>query len=115
MPTKYTVSLSNPADLRASGPSSYGTGRYGHNVSANSMADARTQVIERARKDVYYGSDWSAKITRLNYLGHKQYKFADTETEIVVNLFAGPHNMFDLPALPGEYQKVEYPGESDNT
>jgi hypothetical protein len=110
----YAVSLSNPANLAVSGPHSYGTGKYGFHLRAVSMADAREQVFERARADGFYGLDWSAKITRLNHLGQKEYNFADPETEIIVKLYDGPYSMFDLTGLPGEYERINYPGETDN-
>lgn len=68
---KYVVNLTNPEDLKNSGPSSFGTGEYGFVVYAEGMAEAKTKAIARAKRDGFYGCDWSACITRLDQHGQK--------------------------------------------
>ena len=64
---KYVVNCTNPDDLASSkSASSFGTGKYGFTVHASNMQDAKSQVINRAKKDGFWGYDWLADITRLN-------------------------------------------------
>jgi len=60
---RYIINLTNAEDVKNSGPSSFGTGKYGFQVSAINMAEAKQKILARAEKDGFSG--WSAKITRL--------------------------------------------------
>ena len=68
---KYVVNLTNTEDFKNSGPSSFGTGKYGFVVSADNMADAKSAAIARAKKEGFYGAGWSACVTRLDSHGQK--------------------------------------------
>jgi hypothetical protein len=58
----YTVYLTNPDDQQDAGPSSFTSGRYGFSVRAIGIEHAVDLVVERAKADGFYETDWSAKI-----------------------------------------------------
>lgn len=67
--TRYLVNLTNHDDCMMAGPISFGTGRYGFTVRAETIQDAIDAVIARARSDGFYGHDWEADIKPLDARG----------------------------------------------
>jgi hypothetical protein len=79
---KFWADLTNGDDIAQAGPSSYGSGRHGFGVDAETMDEACAKVRSRAKGDGFWGCDWSAQISALGPLGQK-----DWWTAQVVNLY----------------------------
>lgn len=90
---KYLVNLTNPEDLKNSEKTcSFGSGKYGFCVHAENMAEAKQKVIERAKNDNFFGTDWKADITRLKNNGQKDegisfFEIFDPERNSTIKLF----------------------------
>lgn len=59
---KYVAYLTNPGETR--GPLSFSGGGYGFTLTADSLDDAITKAVTRARADGIYGEDWSVLLRR---------------------------------------------------
>lgn len=99
---RYIANLTNNDDLNESGNKvGFGTGKYGFELTADNMAEARQKVIDRAKKDGFYGFDWRAKITRLKPsglvdTGSTLPDICSSDREIVVNLNDSERSLYDL-------------------
>ena len=78
---KYNASIANDADLNESGPSSFGTGRYACTIEAENIKAAVKKLVERAKKEAWFGEDWKALVDQIGTHGQRNRDlFAENAT-----------------------------------